>query len=106
MAGYLKTTCGVLQMVSNGNEGYRVQGAYDPYASTAYPFNVRRLLSQCSAPALGRASLALLSPVIKLHGRRLRCVDTDLQSQTFGCTLSREDCTAIVVSLFWPNMLC
>ena len=42
MAGYLKTTCGVQQMVSNGNEGYRVQGAYDPYASTAYPFNVRR----------------------------------------------------------------
>ena len=41
MAGYLKTTCGVQQMVSNGNEGYRVQGAYDPYASTAYPFNVR-----------------------------------------------------------------
>jgi len=42
VAGYLKTTCGVQQMVSNGNEGYRVQGAYDPYASTAYPFNVRR----------------------------------------------------------------
>ena len=40
MAGYLKETCGVQQMVSNGNEGYRVQGAYDPYASTAYPFNV------------------------------------------------------------------
>ncbi len=45
VAGYLKTTCGVQQMVSNGNEGYRVQGAYDPYASTAYPFNVRLRMS-------------------------------------------------------------
>ena len=47
MAGYLKTTCGVLQMVSNGNEGYRVHGTYDPYASTAYPFNVRSSCILC-----------------------------------------------------------
>ena len=57
MAGYLKATCGVQQMVSNGNEGYRVPGAYDPYASTAYPFNVRtgqfsHRCRQCAAKAL------------------------------------------------------
>ena len=44
IAGYLKETLGVKQMVSNGNEGYRAQGIYDPYASTTYPFNVRHAL--------------------------------------------------------------
>lgn len=38
MAGYLKTTCKVQQMVTNGNEGYRVLGRYDQYAPVTYPF--------------------------------------------------------------------
>lgn len=38
MAGYLKTVCKVKQMVTNGNEGYRAKGKFDPYAPITYPF--------------------------------------------------------------------
>lgn len=38
MAGYLKTVCKVQQMVTNGNEGYRAKGKFDPYAPISYPF--------------------------------------------------------------------
>ena len=37
MSTYLKTTLGVQQMVTNGNEGYRALGAFDKTASIAYP---------------------------------------------------------------------
>ena len=80
VAGYLKTTCGVQQMVSNGNEGYRVQGAYDPYASTAYPFNVRRYLPESLASALGQDSW------------------WTLQSGPVVCTCAASQC---VNSLLW-----
>eukprot|EP00208_Stichococcus_sp_RCC1054_P002221 CAMPEP_0206134838 /NCGR_PEP_ID=MMETSP1473-20131121/243_1 /ASSEMBLY_ACC=CAM_ASM_001109 /TAXON_ID=1461547 /ORGANISM="Stichococcus sp, Strain RCC1054" /LENGTH=663 /DNA_ID=CAMNT_0053526467 /DNA_START=573 /DNA_END=2564 /DNA_ORIENTATION=+ len=38
MSAYLKTTLGVKSMVTNGNEGYRARGQYDPNASIQYPY--------------------------------------------------------------------
>ena len=37
MSAYLKNTLLVKSMVTNGNEGYRARGTYDPYASISYP---------------------------------------------------------------------
>lgn len=38
MSGYLKNTLGVRQMVTNGNEGYRTRGVYDPFSPITYPY--------------------------------------------------------------------
>lgn len=38
MSGYLKSALLVKSMVTNGNEGYRTRGIYDPYASVSYPY--------------------------------------------------------------------
>ncbi len=39
MSQYLKTTLNVTQMVSNGNDGFRARGPFDPYAKIDYPYN-------------------------------------------------------------------
>lgn len=38
MSGHLKSTLGVKQMVTNGNEGWRARGVYDPFARIDYPY--------------------------------------------------------------------
>ncbi len=38
MSQHLKNTLRVKQMVTNGNEGYRSRGQYDPFARIDYPY--------------------------------------------------------------------
>lgn len=38
MSSYFKNDLKVKSMVTNGNEGYRTRGTYDPYASLTYPY--------------------------------------------------------------------
>ncbi len=38
MSAFLKIDLQVKSMVTNGNEGYRARGIYDPYASLTYPY--------------------------------------------------------------------
>lgn len=39
MSGFIKHQLGVKQLVTNGNEGYRAKGKYDPNADVSYPFS-------------------------------------------------------------------
>ena len=58
MAGYLKKTLGVKSLVTNGNEGYRAAGTYDPYAPVTYP---------CAPSSPCYPSPTQLQPVLPYH---------------------------------------
>ena len=81
MAPYIRSL-GITQLLTNGNEGYRAHGKFDPNAPISFPFNnwlntgQKGAEHQLSVPRSGiEKSVAGDSQNLHAYGRRRLCTE-------------------------------